>query len=416
MSLSFGFYNSVNGDRVYNADQMSSLFEGIIHDGVFSDVGNALDVSVSTGMNVKVGSGRAWFNNTWTKIDSDIIVPLSAAEVVLSRKDTVVLEIDSSISVRTNSIKVIKGTPASTPVAPTLTNTSTVHQYPLAIITVGPGVTTIVTGNITNMIGTESCPYVAGLLRNVDTETIDAVNDRITEVNGNISDVNSTIEAVNVDIAALKNPVEVALTYYVSTTGSDANDGKTAGTPFRTLTKTASMIRNKEIKSGISIIIAAGNYSDESYFQIASIYGRGNVVISGAGFTTILPYTPVENISITGRVIIQELSIKGNGGVGLYLDTVPMVELYHCSFVTNCGSGAIFLSQYSNIIIEGNTVVSNQYNAIVAERMSNVFVKSASGSGNTKVLVANLGSTIVKNGTMPTGTTAETVATGGVIR
>ena len=31
---SYGFYNSVNGDRLYNAQQMSELFEGLITDGV----------------------------------------------------------------------------------------------------------------------------------------------------------------------------------------------------------------------------------------------------------------------------------------------------------------------------------------------------------------------------------------------
>ncbi len=35
MSVTFGFYNSVNGDRKYDAIQMSSIFDGIIRDGVF---------------------------------------------------------------------------------------------------------------------------------------------------------------------------------------------------------------------------------------------------------------------------------------------------------------------------------------------------------------------------------------------
>lgn len=32
MAVTYGFFNSVNGDRKYNADQMSSYFEGLVTD------------------------------------------------------------------------------------------------------------------------------------------------------------------------------------------------------------------------------------------------------------------------------------------------------------------------------------------------------------------------------------------------
>ena len=34
MSVSSGFFNSLNGDRKYNAAQMSAIFDGLIIDGV----------------------------------------------------------------------------------------------------------------------------------------------------------------------------------------------------------------------------------------------------------------------------------------------------------------------------------------------------------------------------------------------
>ena len=40
MAITSGFYNSVNGDRTYDADQFGSLFDGIIAPGVFPNVGD----------------------------------------------------------------------------------------------------------------------------------------------------------------------------------------------------------------------------------------------------------------------------------------------------------------------------------------------------------------------------------------
>ena len=79
------------------------------------------------------------------------------------------LEINASEEVRANSIKVIKGTPATNPVAPTLINTELVHQYPLADIYVGANVTEIIPANITNRVGTEACPLSTGILETLDS-------------------------------------------------------------------------------------------------------------------------------------------------------------------------------------------------------------------------------------------------------
>lgn len=165
MTVTYGFYDSLGGDRTYNAEQMSSIFDGIVADGVFQSVGSALAVTESTGMNVQVGTGRAWFNHTWTLNDSVLVLPVTTADLVLPRIDTVIVEVNRDSSTRANSIKIIAGTPASSPVAPTLTNAGTLHQYPLANIAVGAGVTSINSGNITNRIGAvDGTPFVTGIL------------------------------------------------------------------------------------------------------------------------------------------------------------------------------------------------------------------------------------------------------------
>ena len=111
MAVTYGFYNSVSGDRKYDARQMASIFDGVIVDGVYQSIGTALIVTASSGLQVSVGIGRAWFNHTWTLNDAVLPLTLAPADVVLSRIDAVILEVDSRDAARSNSIRVVTGTP-----------------------------------------------------------------------------------------------------------------------------------------------------------------------------------------------------------------------------------------------------------------------------------------------------------------
>lgn len=159
MSVSSGFFNSLNGDRKYNAAQMSAIFDGLIIDGVFASIGTAFAVKAAGGLTVNVGIGKAWFDHTWTVNDS--ILPMTApeAEVLLDRIDAVVLEVNGMESVRNNTIKFVKGNPSSAPSRPTLTNEGNVHQYPLCYIYRKYGTAVINQADITPMVGTESTPF-----------------------------------------------------------------------------------------------------------------------------------------------------------------------------------------------------------------------------------------------------------------
>lgn len=171
MTVTSGFFNSVNHDRKYNAEEISSIFDGIILDGVYQGFGEALKVSgTSVANQVKIGTGRAWFNHTWTLNDETLYLTLPAANSTYPRIDAIVLEVNNSSSVRANAIKYISGTPASSPTKPTLTNTMDIHQYPLAYITRPKASTTISAGNIENTIGTSACPIVTGVLEVLDDD------------------------------------------------------------------------------------------------------------------------------------------------------------------------------------------------------------------------------------------------------
>ena len=172
MSVTFGFYNSKEGDRRYDAIQMSSIFDGIIQDGILQHVGTAMVVKESEAMIINVGVGRAWFNHTWTLNDALLPLVVPQSEILLNRYDAVVLEVDSREAVRANDIKIIKGTPASNPTKPTMVKTNDRWQYPLAYIYVGAGVTSIRQANITNCVGTSECPFVTAPLDKVEIDDL----------------------------------------------------------------------------------------------------------------------------------------------------------------------------------------------------------------------------------------------------
>lgn len=168
MAVTYGFYDSLNHDRLYNAQQMSAIFDGIINDGVFMSVGNQFHTVAGTGMQVIVKSGRAWFDSTWTLNDAEYPLNIDAADVLLTRIDAVVLEVNSEVTTRANTIKVIKGTPASTPAKPTLTNTATIHQHALAYVTVAKNITAITNSMIEIVVGKTETPYVTAILQTTD--------------------------------------------------------------------------------------------------------------------------------------------------------------------------------------------------------------------------------------------------------
>lgn len=166
--IEFGFYNSLNGDRKYSAVDISRIFDGLISDGIFRTYGGHFGVSDArlvdgtNGMQVYINTGRAWFNHTYSVSDVIMARDIAPASTSYPRIDTVILETNSQT--RTNSIKVITGEAKSNPVPPALTNSATVHQYPLADITVPKGATSIALANIKNRIGTNDCPYATSIL------------------------------------------------------------------------------------------------------------------------------------------------------------------------------------------------------------------------------------------------------------
>lgn len=169
MAQKYGFFNSVDGDRKYDADDIGNYFLKLISDGVFATPATAMQVTATSGMVVSVAAGWGFIKCKYINNTAAAQFTLAAADVVLNRIDRVVIRLDKDN--RTMSLAIKQGTAASTPTAPALTRQSSgIWELSLAQIYVGAGVTSITQANITDeRANTSLCGYVTGLIDQIDT-------------------------------------------------------------------------------------------------------------------------------------------------------------------------------------------------------------------------------------------------------
>lgn len=173
MAWTNGFFNSLNGDRKYNANQLSRIFEGLITDGVYESVGNKLAVQPNNGMTVQINTGRGWFFGHWVNNDSEYLLTLENSDVLLNRYCAVCIRVDENIENRSAVPYLKYGEFATEPVKPEMERTETVREYCLAYILIEAGAAEITAADIEDTRGyTDLCGWVTGLVEQVDTHTL----------------------------------------------------------------------------------------------------------------------------------------------------------------------------------------------------------------------------------------------------
>lgn len=172
MSVSSGFFNAINGDRLYTAEQMSEYFLGIIGDGVCENVGGRLAVSAGSGMSVRVASGRAFIGSKWLDNSASYNLNITAADASNNRYTAVIVRLDRAN--RTMTLTTKDGTPAASPTKPQMTVTSTgISEICLAYVYVPMGSTSIAASNIEDTRANSNiCGWVTGVIEQVDTSDL----------------------------------------------------------------------------------------------------------------------------------------------------------------------------------------------------------------------------------------------------
>lgn len=170
MAITYGFFNSVDGDRKYTAAQIGDYLQGLISSGVYADDASSLQVLAAGGMQLTVKPGRALLNYKFLYNDSPLTLTLDSSGAQ-DRIDAIVAYMD--LTQRSCGITVKKGTQAAAPKAPAMTRNSTRKEYMLASVLVRRLATQITQVNITDTRGDNSvCGWVTGLIDQVPTGTL----------------------------------------------------------------------------------------------------------------------------------------------------------------------------------------------------------------------------------------------------
>ena len=164
------FFNSVAGDRKYDASMFAAYFNSFVSNGVFPNPGTNLQVIANSDMTVTVSIGKGWVNGYFYMNDAVLILPIDVADGILKRIDRIVLQFNTVA--RSITAKVKKGTFASTPVAPVLQRDADAYELALGDVYIGAGVISITQVNITDQrMNTAVCGWVNSLIQ-ADTTAI----------------------------------------------------------------------------------------------------------------------------------------------------------------------------------------------------------------------------------------------------
>lgn len=173
-----GFFNSMNNDREYFAEDINRPYKRVISNGVFATPAGTpstdLQVVSDTAhdMNVIVKKGDGLFGDKWFENPSDISIVVPNNTGVTPRRDSIIVQVDNRLNGRVGSIVYRTGTPSTNPEPPEIGTVTDVIEYRLANIYVAAGASAINNDAIVDLRGSSECPWITSLIKQVDTSTL----------------------------------------------------------------------------------------------------------------------------------------------------------------------------------------------------------------------------------------------------
>ncbi len=158
------FFNSVEKDRVYYAEDFARHLKKYFTNGIFN---NELAVKANNDMTITIKPGDANIEGYRYSNTADLIKGIEVADGVLKRIDNVVLRLD--LTNRLISAQIIKGTYSEQPTAPALVRSTTIYDIKLAEITIDNGITSITQSAIKDTRpDTNLCGIVTSTVKTLD--------------------------------------------------------------------------------------------------------------------------------------------------------------------------------------------------------------------------------------------------------
>lgn len=183
------FYNSRNGDRVYNADSMSEWLLPFFTTGVFN---NCFQITANNDMTVTVGGGYVNIKGKTKHFEHEQTLILEKASGTLARIDNVILRRDDTE--RDFYIFIETGGFSKNPVAPEIVRNEAIYDLKLGEIRVDVGAIKINQKHITDTrMDPDLCGWVAATVKEIDFSQITAqfeefIRDYSETKNGNFEE------------------------------------------------------------------------------------------------------------------------------------------------------------------------------------------------------------------------------------
>jgi hypothetical protein len=207
-------------------------------------------------MGVDVATGQAWIEGIYYQSDAVEALLVGANATGNPRIDTVVVGVDFLNN--TSTVYVLVGTAAADPSPPTLTQTTSLWEYPLADVYVAAGAVSILTANISDRREFQLTDFQAAYKEPVDLATTTAL--AASTITGNTRVANAT--------GALGNIDGVAATAGMRVLDKDHATGSARGvwvviSPGGTgikwrMVRAADFDATADVRSGVMVPVAAG--------------------------------------------------------------------------------------------------------------------------------------------------------------
>lgn len=203
-----GFYDSINHDRLYGADDFSDYFEGLISDGIYAGIGKEFRVFADgSTMGVQVDTGRAKILNKYVRNTDILEVEIDAADSENPRWDAVCVSVNLDEAYRNGYIDVHKGTPAADPQKPDVPDTNAAKLFVLAYVYVPAQATVINAENVNDNRGAANCPYVVGITgtENIVNVVQEAATNAQSQITATVADAQTQISGFVTDAQSKTN-------------------------------------------------------------------------------------------------------------------------------------------------------------------------------------------------------------------
>lgn len=316
MTVKSGFFNSIGGDRKYDAAKFAEYFGSFVGNGIFPQPENGLKINSNSNMTVTVQVGKAWINGYFLVNDDNYILTIENADGALNRIDRIVARYD--VIDREIRLEVKKGTFSSNPVASDIQRDSDAFELALADVYITAGTTSIAQANITDLRSDKNyCGIVDSLIAgnvNLLSERIDNIEDGTTVVQNAYSANNAVIaqRATKLDTARKINGVNFDGTSDITisdNTKAPINHASTANTYGL---GTSANYGHVKVRDDL-----VGTETSGATVSPAQIKGLNDLINSNAKYTLVRTLSIVA--SGTGNVQVVNIPITDFNGYNEFL-------------------------------------------------------------------------------------------------